>query len=88
MTRATTKVMMRCGHVALATDGEGRPICPMCVGIVEGATEVAEVPSLVGRKARCTACGREVDSDLNLPFFGYRKEEKEDEWYCGCKGWE
>ena len=46
-------VMMKCGHAANATR-DGEPACVICFGIKDGATEVAETPSLDGRLMRCT----------------------------------
>lgn len=80
--------MMKCGHVAQGEDENGNPVCVVCIGIKEGATEVAEnQPDLKNRKAECAYCGRKRDSDLSLPFFEYTPEYEYDKYYCGCKGW-
>lgn len=77
------KTMMKCGHTALTTKG-----CPICIGLVAGAEEVAdELPDLTGRKARCE-CGGTRDSDISLPFFTHRPDCDTDSYYCGCRGWD
>lgn len=110
--------MMACGHAANAVDGKGNPVCAICYGIHQGATEVVETPSLDGRKARCAyygstferpgarfgcscyqcakryrtegkrTCKCERDSSTNLAFFEHRPDEKYDQFYCGCHGWD
>ena len=81
--------LMECGHVANATDGNGNPVCAICIGIHPGATKVKkEKPSLEGRKARCRYCGRERDSNYDLPFFEYEEKKDNDSYYCGCLGWD
>ena len=47
-----------------------------------------QTSELDGRKAKCAMCGREKDSDYNLPFFEYRPNEEYDSYYCGCIGWD
>ena len=83
------KVMMKCGHAANAVNGKGEPSCVICVGIDPGAEEVAESPNLEGRFATCSygKHGR-VPSDLGLAFFAYHPDKDEDEYYCGCYGWD
>lgn len=81
--------LMKCGHVAQATDKNGNPVCIICLGIDPKATEVAgEAPELTGRKARCPYCGKTQDSSFDLPFFEYKKDSEEDEFYDGCFGWD
>ena len=65
-------VMMKCGHTANATNGEGKPSCAICVGIRAGADEVdIAPPDLTGRQAKCS-CGRLEPSDAKrLAFFEY-----------------
>lgn len=54
------KVMMKCGHTAQGTDGDGNPVCVICFGIDPGATIPAEnEPYLSGRYARCAYYGKE-----------------------------
>jgi hypothetical protein len=80
--------MMKCGHVAQGEDENGKPVCVVCIGIVEGAREVAEEqPHLKSRKAECSQCSRTVESSLNLPFFEHNPNHKVDRYYCGCWGW-
>lgn len=83
--------MMACGHAANATDAEGKPVCAICIGIVEGADVIAETPNLDGRMARCSyyyTCKHERTSNINLPFFSHRPDKEHDEYYCGCHGWD
>lgn len=77
------KVLMKCGHTANAETYDGRPYCIIC-----GCEEIMPKPDLTKRKARCSFCGKEVDSDYNLPFFEYRKDKETDSYYCGCGGWD
>jgi hypothetical protein len=91
------KPLMLCGHAANATqkllfpDAEGRtetPVCAICVGLKEGATQVAEKAlDLSNRLARCS-CGRTRPSSLGLAFFEYKPELSNDVYYCGCRGWD
>ena len=88
-------ILMKCGHTANSTiiddAGNKLPACVICC-----CTEVDNNrPSLEGRKARCCDCGKLVDSDWKLPFFKYKgtwykvfKKVNEDEFYCGCNGWD
>lgn len=83
------KYLMQCGHVAQATDENGKPVCVICLGIDPKATEVAEeLPDLAGRKARCPYCRKTRDSSFDLPFFEYKKDSEEDQFYDGCFGWD
>ena len=80
--------MMACGHAANAkqvlSDGQRIPVCAIC-----GCSTVAkEEPDLTGRKASCCYGHHAiVDSSLMLAFFSYRPDKTEDEYYCGCYGW-
>lgn len=81
--------LMKCGHSGNARLSDGRWICAICIGINRGATEYeSALPNLDGRIARCSTCGRETASDLELPFFEYQPECEYDTYYCGCWGWE
>lgn len=83
--------MMGCGHAANATDGEGKPLCVTCYGIVPGAGDVVKTPDLTGREARCSyfsRCGTVAPSHTGMPFFGHRPKAKFDSFYCGCRGWD
>jgi len=79
--------LMKCGHVAQGTaivGGEHIPVCVICDCI-----DVAEyTPDLEGRKAKCHYCGAVVESNLQLPFFGYCPDHEYDDYYCGCYGWD
>lgn len=78
------EILMKCGHVANGTTMDGKPYCVIC-----NCGEMQEVkPSLEGRKAKCTWCGREILSDYNLPFFKNKPNEEYDGYYCGCGGWD
>jgi hypothetical protein len=82
-------VFMECGHTALAKDGEGNPVCPICIGINPGARIVKkDKPDLTGRKAICSYCKRLADSRYTLPFFEYRPDIEYDQYYDGCRGWD
>ena len=81
------KPLMGCGHAANGRTNTGDPVCVICYGIVDGATEVVPSPNLEGRVARCSDCKGEVTSDLSLAFFEYRPDDSWDCYYCGCRGW-
>lgn len=95
--RLAEKPLMQCGHAANATqkllplgDGipEEIPVCAICIGLKEGATQVAEKAlDLTNRLARCS-CGRTRPSSLGLAFFEYKPELSNDVYYCGCNGWD
>ena len=79
---------MKCGHVSQGRDKDGRPACKICYPSEDSLTIVKIMPNLLGRKAKCTTCGKIVKSDFALPFFKYIKYAKYDKYYCGCKGWD
>lgn len=58
--KVQTMPLMKCGHVAQGLDSKGNPVCAICYGIREGATEVAEPAPLEGRKARCVYYGSPI----------------------------
>jgi hypothetical protein len=85
--------LMGCGHTANSTlqgkDGQpDRPACVICTGIVPGALEVVERPSLEGREAVCAYCRRTTPSRWSLAFFNYNPGQKYDGHYDGCRGWD
>ena len=83
--------LMGCGHAANAVTADGAPACAICAGIHPGASTVADAPDLTGRVARCSyysSCRREVPSRTTLAFFGHRKAQPYDRYYCGCWGWD
>lgn len=86
--------MMACGHSANAVDGDGNPVCVICVGRKAGARDLAPTPDLTGRQARCGQNGRRkkckgsVPSSTSLPFFSHQPDQAEDSFYCGCWGWD
>lgn len=80
--------MMKCGHVANAVNQDGDSVCVICYGIVPGADDVADMPDMFGRVARCTYCKKEATSNTKLPFFSYTPDRVWDSYYCGCRGWD
>ena len=78
------KPLMACGHVANAVTYDGKPCCVICGCYTVALTEC----DLAGRKAKCSCCGKVVDSKESLPFFEYRPEKEYDSFYCGCWGWD
>lgn len=80
--------IMKCGHTANSYILKGALRIPICV--ICDCIEQAPKPLLEGRFAVCRECGRVVESDWNLPFFHYQKdnEQNEDSYYCGCYGWD
>lgn len=80
---------MKCGHTANAKDENGNSVCAICIGINEGATQIAnESPNLENRNAECCYCNKIKKSSFDLPFFEYKPNEKYDKFYCGCWGWD
>lgn len=79
-------VLMKCGHTAQGKEN-GKPCCVICFPKKE-AFEIVEEFDLKNRIAKCCYCNKETKSDLNLPFFEYKPNEKFDEYYCGCYGWD
>lgn len=79
--------LMMCGCLSTGVDAKGRPVCASHVGIEPGAEVVNEnPPNLDGRRAKCRYCENIRPSGFNLPYFRWNPEG-EDEWYCGCRGW-
>ncbi len=81
-------IPMKCGCAASGTVSvSGGPSLVSCC--IHSCTEVMdEKPSLEGRTAVCAYGGREVPSSWDLAFFQYRPNEKHDQYYCGCYGWD
>lgn len=80
--------VMACGHAANAIDQDGAPACAICWGRKPGADQVIDTPELAGRRAKCMYCANTADSTPALAFFGWRRGEAQDEYYCGCQGWD
>lgn len=85
--------MMKCGHAANAIltrpNGDQVPSCVVCYGLVAGADEIDEnPPSLEGREAMCSYCRNTNPSSVNLAFFEYLPNQKYDNFYDGCRGWD
>lgn len=77
------EIMMKCGHASNSTHN-GKPFCCICE-----CDEIEEKQiDLKGRKARCSSCGKEVDSNSNLEFFCHNENSDHDSFYCGCGGWD
>lgn len=77
-------VLLTCGHAANSTDYANRPACAIC-GVVKLASAV---PDLAGRLAMCVYADNVKPSAFYLAFFRYRPDRDNDEFYCGCFGWE
>jgi len=87
--------LMACGHTAQGQRQDGSEVCVICVGSHPGADVPASTtPDLTGRKAVCgshrgpTPAAGWPDSSLRLAFFEYRPLRNNDEYYCGCWGWD
>ncbi len=80
--------MMKCGHAANASSN-GKPSCAICCGIAYGWDIVVDTPSLENRIAVCSyRCGSKQASSTKLPFFSLKLDKPNDEYYCGCIGWD
>ena len=80
--------MMKCGHSANATDADGKPCCAICIWLDPNAQIVDDAPpDLTGRFATCYGHSK-VPSSSNLAFFKHHPNKVEDEYYCGCMGWD
>ena len=98
MSEASYTPLLRCGHNGMARhndahDGlpEGHPSCIPCMGLRGGACQVDETPhDYSHRIAKCAYkdCGSTRPSSTSLAFFEYKHSEENDEYYCGCKGWD
>ncbi|MCQ2270956.1 MAG: hypothetical protein MJZ52_07005 [Bacteroidales bacterium] len=85
------KYLMKCGHVANATTNTGKPCCVICAPDVNSMAiekECEGTDGLEGRIAKCSYCSKETTSRWSLPFFNYRPTKNNDEYYCGCGGWD
>lgn len=86
------KYLMKCGHADNATLTTGQEAIPVCA--IYGCTEIEKqienyTEGLEGRYAKCTMGEHGiVPSRWNLPFFEYRPDNKYDNYYCGCRGWD
>ena len=62
---------MKCGHAAMAIDGDNNPCCVICHGS-PGANIIDDSPpDLTGRLAKC-GCGNTRESSIGLAFFEYK----------------
>ena len=81
-------LMMKCGHRANATCN-GEPSCVICAGIKEGYNEVDTTEiDFSERECICTSCKKIVNSNNAVAFFEHRPNEKYDQHYDGCRGWD
>lgn len=83
--------LMKCGHVANASCDD-KPCCVICAPDTKAHEidrECKGTDGLEGRIATCVyGCGSQTPSNWELPFFKYRQSMKNDEYYCGCMGWD
>lgn len=82
-----SKILMKCGHTANAQSSYGEPCCAICYPDSDSITPEPKIPDLTSRIAKCVSCHHTQPSNFNLPFFAYLENEKEDSYYCGCRGW-
>ena len=82
-----SEVYLKCGHSAHAVKKTPEGNVPWCV--ICDCGEVVVSPTLEGRTAHCFyRCGNTKPSRLSLAFFEYKPDKDEDEYYCGCFGWD
>lgn len=67
----------------------GKPVCVVHIGIKAGADEIDDRPPDFSRRvAKCGYCRRTEPSRLELPFFVSHPDWEQDEFFCGCRGWD
>lgn len=77
--------LMACGcSNSGAYDQEHNPICTTH----QEREPMGKMPKLLGRTAKCIYCKNTEPSKAGLAFFVYKKNEKQDSFYCGCYGWD
>jgi len=81
------KPMMKCGHRANATNGQGKDCCVICAPSKESSIVVDE-PDLSKRKCICPQCKTIVPSNKAIAFFEYKPDKEMDTHYDGCRGWD
>lgn len=90
------KYLMKCGHIANAELHKDNGFIPACIicDCYEIDKECKNNEGLEGRTAICTGhnnlsgCGDgTTNSRWSLPFFKYCPNKPNDEYYCGCWGW-
>lgn len=80
--------LMQCGCRAQGINmGTGKPCCIVHHGCPEAELEAPE-PDLTKRTAKCSYCSTREPSSLDLPFFVHQPNKPEDDYYCGCRGWD
>lgn len=84
------KPLMKCGCIASGRDSTGKWVCITHLGLHPGARIVWDEnpPEIANRKAKCFYCKKRAPSDFELPWFVCHPEREEDEFYCGCRGWD
>jgi hypothetical protein len=71
-------IMLACGCVAQAKDGNGKPVCISHIDSPAGHT-VVETPDLTGRQAKCAyGCNNLLPSSPKLAFFKFKGEGSPD----------
>jgi hypothetical protein len=78
--------MMKCGHRANATQNN-KPCCVICAGFGNDWNTPAPEPDLSKRECICLYCKKVIPSSEAVAFFEYKPNEKYDQHYCGCRGW-
>jgi protein-disulfide isomerase len=81
----------------LAVDRDGKPACPICIGLHKDSGVPVEVD--IPNKAHCSYCkveavydektklwtiGKSTETYKELPFYN----SKTNTFYCGCRGWD
>ena len=72
--------MMKCGHAANATDGNGKQCCVICAPD-PSAYEFAEI-DLTGRKARCEYYGQTIGGRGSCD---YPERARSEDRVCHCE---
>jgi len=81
--------LMKCGCRASGTNAKtNKPVCVVHAGLTPDAEIIVETPNLAGREAKCAYCSNKKPSSLSLPYFVYHSNQCQDEYYCGCFGWD
>lgn len=62
--------------------------CQYCGKTVDKRNNETYYPELLQKNSMGQViCGSIVPSSYDLPFFGYRPNDKYDAFYCGCQSW-
>jgi len=82
MTKEYAKVCADCGLIVMATDSEGKDVCPVC-----GSHNFTNTP--LPNKIKCIYCKREYTLEelskmwTTIPFYDASTQT----FYDGCYGW-